>query len=111
MLVRVNSRNSVRRRSRTIKKQSVAVGPGALRFITIFILALLTLIYLIQSTKGSTKQMEITKLEDQAEVIKNERQDIGLEAVRLKSLQKLKTELDLKGYESVSGTEDLSSTK
>ncbi|MDO8513127.1 MAG: hypothetical protein Q7S37_01360 [bacterium] len=111
MLVRLNSRVSSRRRHRTIKKQSVAMGPGALRFITIFILALLTLIYLIQSTKGSTKQMEITKLEDRAELLKNERQDIQIEAVRLKSLQNLKNNPDLSGFEQIGNAEDLSGKK
>lgn len=108
MLVRVNSRSAVNRRKRTLKKQPVSMGPGALRFITIFILAVLTIIYLIQSTKGSTKQMEISNIQDQAETLKNERQDIGLEAVRLKSLQKLNQNPDLNGYEQVTKTEDLS---
>lgn len=108
MLVRTNSRAVVNRRKRTLKKQPVAVGPNALRFITIFVLAILTMIYLIQSTKGSTKQMEVTNLEDKTEVLKSERQDIELEAVRLKSTQSLKTNADMAGYEQVTNTEDLS---
>lgn len=107
MLVRLNSRG-VKRRQRTIQKQSVAMGPAALKFVTIFVLALLTIIYLVQSTKGSTKQMDVTKLEDQAAVLKNERQDIEIEAIRLKSLQNLKTNLDTAGFEQVTKTEDLS---
>lgn len=108
MLVRTNSRSMANRRKRTLKKQPVSMGPGALRFITIFILAVLTLIYLVQSTKGSTKQMEITGLDDKTEVLKSQRQDIELEAVRLKSLQNLKTNPDTGAYESVTTTEDLS---
>ncbi len=107
MLVRMNSRSVANRRKRTLKKQSVSMGPGALRFITIFILAVLTIIYLIQSTKGSTKQMEITNIQDKTETLKSQRQDIGIEAVRLKSLQKLNTNPDMSGYESVANTEDL----
>lgn len=108
MLVRVNSRSAVNRRKRTLKKQPVSMGPGALRFITIFILAILTIIYLIQSTKGSTKQMEITNIQDKTETLKSQRQDIGLEAVRLKSLQNLNKNPEAAGYEQVSKTEDLS---
>ena len=108
MLVRTNSRSMGNKRKRTLKKQSVSMGPGALRFITIFVLAILTLIYLVQSTKGSTKQMEITGLGDKTEVLKSQRQDIELEAVRLKSLQNLKTNPDTGSYEAVTTTEDLS---
>lgn len=108
MLVKVNSRSAVNRRKRTIKKQPVSMGPGALRFITIFILAILTIIYLVQSTKGSTKQIEISDIQDKTETLKSQRQDIGLEAVRLKSLQNLNQNPEASGYEQVTQTEDLS---
>ncbi len=108
MLVTVNSRSRAGQRRRTIKRQGVAVGPLALRFVTIFVLALLTLIYLIQSTKGSTKQIEISRSEDKMEILKNQREDIQIEAIRLKSMQNLKNSPVIQDYEQVIDFEDLS---
>jgi hypothetical protein len=90
VLVTVNSRKSRGQRKRTIKKQQVNFGPMALRFVTITVLALLTLVYLVQSTKGSTKRIEVTKMEDKKAILQDERQEIELEAIRLRAIQKLK---------------------
>jgi C-terminal processing protease CtpA/Prc len=108
VLVTVNSRQKRGMRQRTIKKQSVSLGPVTLKFLTITVLALLTLVYLIQSTKGSTKQIHISRLEDKKEMLQTEREEIELESVRLKSLQQIKAATDMAGFEAVKNPENLS---
>ena len=110
MLVTVNNRRARGVRQRTIK-QPVNFGPIALRFVTIAILALLTLIYLIQSTKGSTKQMQVTNLEDKKDALMSEKQDIEVETIRLKALNQLKNASEALKLEPVTDSENLSGGK
>ena len=94
-------------RQRIIKRQDVTVGPVAIKFITIFVLALLTLIYLIQSTRGATQQLKLTGLEEHKKELQNERSEIELEAIRLKSLQNLKDKAKNFKLEPVTETENM----
>lgn len=95
-------------RPRTVTGSGFAFGPVTLKFITIIVLALLTLIYLIQSTKGSGKVLQVTDLEQKKEALENQREDLELEAVRLKTLQRLKDATRKFNLEPVTSEEQVS---
>ncbi len=96
-------------RQRTIKRQEVSVGPVAIKFITIVIIALLTIVYLVQSTRGATQQLKLTGIEEHKKELQNERSEIELETIRLKSLQNLKDKTNTFKLEPVTETENMTS--
>lgn len=89
MLVGTNTRRYGTSRQRTVNSGGLSMGPVTLKFITITVLALLTLVYLIQSTKGSSKMVQMTDLEQKKETLESQREDLELEGIRLKTIKSL----------------------
>ena len=76
-------------RKRTIGRE-IKLGPLSLSFVTIIILAALSLFYLVQSTQGATNNYKVRELEDKKTQIEDENKRLEVETVRLKSINEIK---------------------
>lgn len=77
-------------RKRTIKKE-IKVGPLSMKFVTIAIIAVGALFYLAQSTQAASSRYEIMQLQDTQKQLQAQSKDLEIEAVRLKSLNEIKS--------------------
>jgi hypothetical protein len=85
-----NSRNSFNgfERKRTINVKKGA-GPVSLKFITIAILAVLTLLYLAQANRSATKGYSLKSLDEEKTKIEAQNERLEVEAARLKTLKEI----------------------
>jgi len=84
-----NPERSVLKRSTTAQ---VKMGPVSVKFITILIIAILSIFYLFQSNASATKAYEVKDLEDKKEDLVAENERLFYEAERLKSLTQVEKE-------------------
>lgn len=87
----VTNKNTIRfgLQKRTIG-QRLRLGPTSVRFVLIAILAIVALFYLTQSTQSATKNYKIRELEDKKNQLEQEQERLGVEVIRLKSLNEIK---------------------
>lgn len=64
-----------------------ALGPAATKVALLIFFALLALLYLAQSTQGATRQYDVRTLEEERATLKQDREQLELESVRLQSLK------------------------
>lgn len=84
-----NSRDLVtfqRRRSVDAKK---GAGPVSLKFITIVVITLLSLLYLAQANRSATKGYAVKELEENKTDLKEDIEALEVEASRQKSLKEI----------------------
>ena len=86
-------------RKRTIKKE-FKVGPMSLNFIALALIAVGALFYLAQSTQGSAQKYKINQLTDTKNQLISQSKDLEIEAVRLKSLNEIKSTAEGQGLVS-----------
>jgi len=75
-------------RRRTINLRSGA-GPVSLRFLTIAILAVLSLLYLIQANSSATKGYAVKALEEERAKLESQNDRLKVEASRQKSIAEI----------------------
>ena len=87
-----NSRKSFNgfERRRTISAKKGA-GPVSLKFITIAILAVLSLLYLAQANRSATKGYSLKALEEEKTKIEAQNERLEVEAARQKSLKEIES--------------------
>lgn len=66
-----------------------ALGPAATKVALLAFFAMLLLLYLAQSTQGATRQYEVRNLEEEITTLKQDREQLELESVRLQSLNEV----------------------
>ncbi len=86
-------------RKRTII-QTLSLGPVMSKVIGITLLSLLALFYLAQSTQSATRNYTIQNLEDQKKELQAAKDDLTVEAMRLKSLQTIQNSAEEMKLES-----------
>jgi len=85
---------------RTISSE-IKAGPVTIKFITILIIAILSLFYLFQSNISATKSYLVKELEEKKNNIETQNEELRYEAERLKSLDKAQAEAQKKNLEEV----------
>lgn len=96
----ITSSNSVKLgvRKRTVNR-GVHLGPLSLRFMTLIMLAVVALFYLAQSTQSATKSYQVRELELQKTDLGKQKDQLDIEAARLKSIQSIQSNLDKTGLQ------------
>lgn len=89
MLITNQNTQELGLRKRTIGR-NIKIGPLSLSFVTIIILAALSLFYLAQSAQSATKNYTVMNLEQKQSKLEDENKRLEVEAVRLQSLNEIK---------------------
>jgi len=76
----------------TIKKK-LRLGPISLNFVTIIIIALITLFYLAQTQIGTSKKSQIRDLDQRREELEREIESLEVEIAEIRSIQNLKKDV------------------
>jgi len=83
------------RKNRTYRRQvyktgnSFSVGPTTVRYLTLLLLAVFSLLYLVQSAQGSSKALEIRNLDEKRGDLDKELSTLEVNASRWQSLNNL----------------------
>lgn len=80
------------------------------RLLSIVFLALVALLYIAQSTQGSTKQLDVQQFQSQADQLASQQGQLQLEATRLQSLKVVGADTASMNLEPVTNVEYLSPT-
>jgi cell division protein FtsL len=81
---------SNRGNKRRVVDRGLSIGPVSIRFITIALVTILSIIYLAQSNLTATKGYELKQLQKTEEEIRLENERLEVEASRLKALKRIK---------------------
>jgi len=81
------------KRKRTIA-QVLSLGPMSTKIIGVVLIALLSLFYLGQTIQSSTKGYAVQNLEDRKETLEATKDELSVEATRLKSLQEVESKAE-----------------
>jgi hypothetical protein len=87
--------------------RNVLVGPTTIKFVTIIIIAVLSVVYLSQSTAGASRSLKIRDIEGTKTNLLLEKERLETEQTRLKSLQSIDSNVDKAGVETVSNVQYL----
>lgn len=75
-------------RKRTIGRE-IVIGPNAIKFVAITIFAILSIVYLTQSTSGANRSLSISGLSNEKAEMQMEKERLEVEQTRLKSLKEI----------------------
>ncbi|MFA4930698.1 MAG: hypothetical protein WC570_02415 [Patescibacteria group bacterium] len=78
-----------------------AVGPVSMQFVTVVILALFSILYLLQNNQMTTQGYQIAQLKSQQLDVLQENERYQVEAARLKALNAVKDKIGTLEMESV----------
>jgi hypothetical protein len=92
------------RRHKTVNRE-IVIGPNAIKFVAIAICALLSLVYLTQSTAGANRSVRIRNLESKQADLQLEKERLEVEQTRLKSLKEIDNGVEKNVLEPVSSVE------
>jgi len=81
------------RRSSTLNTK-FKIGPTSIKFVTVVIIALVTLFYLAQVQLEGSKRHEVSDLKNQAEDLQKETKRLETEVVTMQSIQSIKKEAE-----------------
>lgn len=93
-------------RKKTIGRE-IVIGPTAIKFVTIFIIAILALVYLAQSTAGANRSMKVRDLSDRQSQLDLEKERLEVEQTRLKSLKEIESNMPQGSLEPTTTVEHL----
>lgn len=96
------SRSVLGRKKRTITK-SIVIGPSAIKFITLTVIAVLAIVYLSQSTAGASRGIEVGKIQAAKDGLTLQEESLSAEQNRLKSLSSIDSGTQKQVMEPVSG--------
>lgn len=97
------------RKKRTISR-SFLIGPNAIKFISMTIVAILAVVYLSQSTAGASQSVKIREIESSKDSLTLERERLEVEQTRLRALKEIDSHAQPQTMEPVTGVNHLSST-
>jgi len=87
IVTRSNSAETGRRKS-TLERR-FRVGPNAIRFVAMTIIAILAVVYLSQSTAGATRSIKVRDFESQQGDLKLQKERLEAEQTRLSALKQI----------------------
>jgi len=102
-LTNSNKYNSYHR-NRTVNEKK-GIGPVSLKFITIAVLTLLSLLYLAQANRSATKGYNLKELEEKKSQIEAQNERLEVEAARQKSLREIENKTESLGMIPVDNVE------
>lgn len=85
---------------------SLSIGPTAARYLIIILIAVFSVMYLVQSTQGATQIVELRNLEKKSDELKKETSTLEVNVSRLKSLQTLNDTATSQGLVPIQGQPD-----
>ncbi len=85
-------------RKRTLSR-TLSVGPVSTKIFGITFIVLISLFYLAQSSQSATRNYAISDLESRKEKIEQNKDELAVEAMRLKSLQSVQSKAEELGLE------------
>lgn len=91
-----------RRRTINVKR---GAGPVSLKFITIAIFAILSLLYLVQANRSATKGYSLKALEEERTKLEAQNERLEVEAARQKSLKEIENKTQNSGMVPVDKVE------
>jgi len=74
---------------KTTLNRKMVIGPTAIRFVTVVIIAILAVVYLSQSTAGAGRSVKLREIEGKKSEMILERERLQTEQTRLKSLREI----------------------
>lgn len=89
------------KKKRTVGR-SVEIGPNALKFISLAIVAVLAIVYLGQSTAGASRGLRVGELQTTKDNLTLEEERLQAEQTRLRALQQIDTSVVNQSMEPVS---------
>ncbi len=84
-----------------------ALGPVSLQFVTIILLALFSIMYLMQNNQMTTQGYKVAQLQNEQVEILQENEKFQVEAARLKALNEIKEQVKEMEMETVSSVKYL----
>jgi len=108
----ITNSNSIRlgQKKKTISKGFV-IGPNAIKFITLAIVAVLAVVYLSQSTAGASRSIKIRDLDAKKGDLLLEKERLEAEQTRLKALKEIDSGIEKQPMEPVSSVNHPASDK
>lgn len=86
----MNLRKTRTYRKRVVKSGTImSVGPTATRYLILLLLAIFSLLYLVQSAQGSDRAVDLRKEEEKKSQLQQELTSLEVQSSRLQSLQNL----------------------
>lgn len=107
--VRVEEMYSGLKKNRTASR--FALGPVSLQFVTVMLLALFSLMYLLQNNQMTTQGYKVAQLKNEQLDILQENEKYQVEAARLKALSEIKNQIKDMEMEKVSSVKYLAVQK
>lgn len=89
------------RKKKTLSK-SIVIGPSAIKFISLTVVAVLAIVYLSQSTAGATRSIQIRDIQTAKDKLGLEQERLEVEQTRLKALKEIDTATEKQVMEPVS---------
>ncbi len=94
-------------KKRTVSR-SLTIGPNAIKFITMTIIAVLAVVYLSQSTAGASQGVQVRELESTKDSLTLEQERLQAEQTRLRALKEIDNNTEKQVMEPVAGVAHLS---
>lgn len=88
------------RKKKTISR-SVVIGPNAIKFVTLTIIAVLAVVYLSQSTAGAGRSVKLREIESTKGDLTLEKERLESEQTRLKALKEIDNGVEKQVMEQV----------
>jgi len=78
-----------RGRKKTTISKSIVIGPSAIKFVTLTIVAVLAVVYLSQSTAGANQSIQVRDIQSAKDRLGLEEERLQAEQTRLQSLRNI----------------------
>lgn len=104
------------RRTRLYRKQVYktgtifSIGPTTARYLVLLLLAVFSLLYLVQSAQGSDKALELRRQEEKQTDLQKELTTLEVQSSRLQSLQNLSQSANNQGLVPITNPESITVT-
>lgn len=110
MLLVTHSNNFERGIKKRAIKRELRIGPNAIKFVTIAIVAILLIVYLTQSTANASRSIKIRETSDQKSNYQEIEKRLEDEKTRLESLNRINSETPKVEMEPVSQVDHINNT-
>lgn len=102
------SRVNISGRKKKTLNRSIVIGPTAIRFISMTIVAVLAIVYLSQSTAGASRGVKVRDLQASKDSLTLEQERLETEQTRLRALKEVEAKSATSGMETVTSVQHLS---
>lgn len=97
-------------KKKTLRRE-IVIGPNAIKFVTVIIVAILAVVYLSQSTAGASRSVKIRDIEGRKGDLLLQKERLQAEQTRLKSLKEIDNGTEKQVLEPVSSVDHLGGAK